>query len=138
MDISFRMEKISMLAKNQHPILKIICFRTFFYCFFIWAFRWGLNFFYFFKKLYIWINRHSRMEKIYLHAKNQHPIFKFIHLRTVFLIPQRRDFNLNLQKLQTSIKSVILGLGIKQNLFWNHQSINFMKITTRNTGTKLC
>ena len=91
-----------------------------------------------FSKLFIWINGHSRMEKISLHAKNQHPTFKFIHFRTVFHIPQRRDFDLKMRKLQTSIKSIILGLGIKQNLFWNHQSINFMKITTRNTGTKLC
>ena len=132
------MEKISLHAKNQHPTFKTIRFRTLSYFFLIWAFQWGFNVLYFFQKLYLWVNGHSRMEKISLHAKNQHPTFKFIHFRTVFLIPQRRDFDLKMRKLQTSIKSIILGLGIKQNLFWNHQSINFMKITTRNTGTKLC
>ena len=45
----FRMEKISLHAKNQHPIFKIIRFRTLSYCFFIWAFPWGINFIYFFK-----------------------------------------------------------------------------------------
>ena len=91
-----------------------------------------------FQKLYIWSNGHSRIEKNSLHAKNQHLTFKFIHFRTIFLIPQMRNFDLKMRKLQTLIKSIILGLGIKQNLFWNHQSINFMKITTRYTGTKLC
>jgi len=57
------------------------------------------------------------MEKTSLHAKNQHPTFKFVHFRTVFLIPQRGDFDLKMRKLQTLIKSKILGLGIKQNLF---------------------
>ena len=50
--------------------------------------------------------------------KKQYHTFKFIHfIRTIFLIPQRRDFNLKMRKLQTSIKSIILRLGIKQNLF---------------------
>ena len=70
-----------------------------------------------FSKLNISIDVTFQVGKKSLHAKNQHPTFKFIHFRTVFHIPQRRDFDLKMRKLQTSIKSIILGLGIKQNLF---------------------
>ena len=94
----FRMEKISLHAKNQHLTFKIIRFRTLSYCFLIWAFWWGINFFLFFQKLYIWVNGHSRMEKISLNVKNQHPNFKFIRFRTIFLIPQGSNFDFKMRK----------------------------------------
>ena len=137
LDIS-KWKKMSLHTKNQHPIVKIIRFRTLSSCFPIWTFQWGFNFFIFFQKLYIWVEGYSRMKKTSLHANNQHSNGEFIHFRTIFLIPQKRNFDFKMQKLQLSIKSIIPGLGIKQNLFWKPQSINFMKITTKNTGMKFC
>ena len=132
------MEKISKLVKNQHPTFKIIRFRTLSYCFLIWAFWWGINFFYFFKN-YIselmdipeW-KKYSCMQKISILTSN------LSVLEPYFSFPKGAILTSRCENMKTSIKSIKLGLGIKRNLFWDPQSINFMKITTRNTGTKFC
>ena len=80
---TFQNGKNIIAWKNQHLTFKLIRFRTLSYYFLIWAFWWVINFFLLFLKLYIWVNGHSRIEKIFLHAKNQHPTFKIIHFRTL-------------------------------------------------------
>ena len=79
MDIS-EWKKYLCMQKISIPPLKLSVLVL---LFFILGFSMRYQFYLFFQKLYIWVNGHSRMAKIFLHAKNQHPIFKIIRFRTL-------------------------------------------------------
>ena len=112
------MAKISLHVKNQHPTFQIICFRTLSYFFphlvFLMSYQFSLHF-------QNWISQlmwHSKLEK--------NPCMQKISIlpSNLFILEPYfswHDFDLKIQKLQTSIKSYYIT-----HLFMNHIPWHFV------------